>query len=285
MDMEQLKKQIEDEDFVIRLRPYADDDGKWSGEIDISIMAFPENQMDDDDYGQVMHFCKMMCATVPIMEESKEIRDIVHDYVMKVSIWKVEPNIYYTLSASSGLLRSGDGRHLFSDTLAPLLLAPRGFVSGVHELELPDRYSSLITLLLERLQAADIVEQRKHPWHFSTLGHESVKMGNVLSGTALARADLRRLPPLELTIYELMRMLDSEGWEHKMTCNDRAGRVVKASFYNGGGPDCSGKGFYSSNARTSLSRCYLVYLGLWDQHKKQVWHLQKALFPFVSFCV
>jgi hypothetical protein len=33
MDMEQLKKQIEDEDFVIRLRPYADDDGKWSGEI------------------------------------------------------------------------------------------------------------------------------------------------------------------------------------------------------------------------------------------------------------
>ena len=33
MDTEQLKKQIEDEDFVIRLRPYADDDGKWSGEI------------------------------------------------------------------------------------------------------------------------------------------------------------------------------------------------------------------------------------------------------------
>ena len=84
MDMEQLKKQIEDEDFVIRLRPYADDDGKWSGEIDISIMAFPENQMDDDDYGQVMHFCKMMCATVPLMESDEQLRDTVHSYVLEV---------------------------------------------------------------------------------------------------------------------------------------------------------------------------------------------------------
>jgi len=84
MDIERIKKEIQDEDFVIRIRPFADDDGRWTGEIDVSIMAFPENQMHDDDYGQVMHFAKMMCATVPIMEESKEIRDIAHDYVMEV---------------------------------------------------------------------------------------------------------------------------------------------------------------------------------------------------------
>lgn len=84
MDIERIKKEIQDEDFVIRIRPFADDDGRWTGEIDVSIMAFPENPMDDDDYGQVMHFAKMMCATVPIMEESKEIRDIAHDYVMEV---------------------------------------------------------------------------------------------------------------------------------------------------------------------------------------------------------
>ena len=84
MDIERIKKEIQDEDFVIRIRPFADDDGKWTGEIDVSIIAFPDNPMDDDDYGQVMHFAKMMCATVPIMEESKEIRDIAHDYVMEV---------------------------------------------------------------------------------------------------------------------------------------------------------------------------------------------------------
>ena len=84
MDIERIKKEIQDEDFVIRIRPFADDDGRWTGEIDVSIIAFPDNPMDDEDYGQVMHFAKMMCATVPIMEESKEIRDIAHDYVMEV---------------------------------------------------------------------------------------------------------------------------------------------------------------------------------------------------------
>ena len=68
MKKEELIEKIEDEDFIIRVRPFADDNGEWSGEIDISIMAFPNNPMDDEDYGNVMHFCKMMCATVPIME-------------------------------------------------------------------------------------------------------------------------------------------------------------------------------------------------------------------------
>ena len=93
MDIERIKKEIQDEDFVIRIRPFADDDGKWTGEIDVSIIAFPDNPMDDDDYGQVMHFAKMMCATVPIMEESKEIRDIAHDYVMEVIDNEMDINI------------------------------------------------------------------------------------------------------------------------------------------------------------------------------------------------
>ena len=32
MDMNTKETKIEDEDFVIRIRPFADDDGKWSGE-------------------------------------------------------------------------------------------------------------------------------------------------------------------------------------------------------------------------------------------------------------
>ncbi len=31
-----------------------------------------------------MHFCKMMCATVPIMEQDETIRNLVHTYVMEV---------------------------------------------------------------------------------------------------------------------------------------------------------------------------------------------------------
>ena len=107
MDMKQLKKQIQDEDFIIRIRPFADDDGKWNGEIDVSIIAFPDNPMDDDDYGQVMHFAKMMCATVPIMEESKEIRDIAHDYVMEVI--DNEMDISVELEEEAGVEKTYDG--------------------------------------------------------------------------------------------------------------------------------------------------------------------------------
>ena len=74
---------IQEGDFVIRVRP-TEDAGEWTGEIDISIISQANNPLDDESYGQVMHFCKMMCATVPIMEQDETIRNLVHTYVMEV---------------------------------------------------------------------------------------------------------------------------------------------------------------------------------------------------------
>lgn len=82
MSKKEFVDKLEDEDFLIRVRPFADDDGTWNGEIDISILSFPDNPMNDDDYGQVLHFIKMMCATVPLMEKDERIRNLVDDYVM-----------------------------------------------------------------------------------------------------------------------------------------------------------------------------------------------------------
>ena len=79
--MEHLE--IEDRDFVIRVRPTTSGD-EWTGEIDISIISQASNPRSDDSYGQLLHFCKMMCATVPIMERDETIRDMVHTYVMEV---------------------------------------------------------------------------------------------------------------------------------------------------------------------------------------------------------
>jgi uncharacterized protein (DUF1499 family) len=79
MDMENM----EDEDFVIRIRPTVNN-SEWTGEIDIAIISSADNPLDDEGYGQVMHFCKMMCATVPIMEQDETIRNLVHTYVMEV---------------------------------------------------------------------------------------------------------------------------------------------------------------------------------------------------------
>jgi sulfate adenylyltransferase subunit 1 (EFTu-like GTPase family) len=108
MDMlEKLLTEVNEEDFLIRVRPFADDDGAWSGEVDISIMAMPDNPLDDDDYYKVMHFAKMMCASVPVMEESEDLRDIVHEYV--VNVLDNEMEIDVELEEEVGVEKTYDG--------------------------------------------------------------------------------------------------------------------------------------------------------------------------------
>ena len=114
--MEKLASEVNEEDFLIRVRPFADDDGRWSGEVDISIMAMPDNPMDDEDYYQVMHFAKMMCASVPVMEEVEELRNIVHEYVTKVI--DTEMDIDVELEEEAGVEKTYDGNvvHLSFNT-------------------------------------------------------------------------------------------------------------------------------------------------------------------------
>tara|TARA_S200002703_G_C3703480_1_gene216076 strand:- start:21 stop:389 length:369 start_codon:yes stop_codon:yes gene_type:complete len=116
MNKEEMIDNINDEDFIIRIRPFADEDGQWNGEIDISIMAFPKNPMDDEDYGNVMHFVKMMCATVPIMEQEESIRNVVHEYVTNVIDNELEVDV--ELEEEMGVEKEYDGNvvHLTFNT-------------------------------------------------------------------------------------------------------------------------------------------------------------------------
>ena len=73
---------LEGEDFVLRIRPETDEDGEWTGEIDMAIITQPDNNLGDEDYSQIMHFCKMLASTVPVMELNEDFREMVHRYVM-----------------------------------------------------------------------------------------------------------------------------------------------------------------------------------------------------------
>jgi hypothetical protein len=81
--MEENEMKLRSEDFLIRVRPFKDKDGSWTGDIDLSIITQPQNNLEDEDYNQVMHFCKMMASTVPLMEYNEDLRDMVHQYVME----------------------------------------------------------------------------------------------------------------------------------------------------------------------------------------------------------
>jgi|TARA_R100000455_G_C6239438_1_gene98753 hypothetical protein len=81
--MDKNEMNMRSEDFLIRVRPFKDIDGSWNGDIDLSIITQPSNDLTDEDYNQVMHFCKMMASTVPLMERDEELRDMVHNFVVE----------------------------------------------------------------------------------------------------------------------------------------------------------------------------------------------------------
>ena len=81
--MKERFDKVKKEDFIIRIRPYIDREGSWNGDIDVAIITQPENHLEDEDYFQVMHFCKMIASSIPVMELNEDFRELVHNYVVE----------------------------------------------------------------------------------------------------------------------------------------------------------------------------------------------------------
>ena len=90
--MDVFDMDFESEDFIIRIRPSVHK-SEWTGEIDIAIVSSGDNRLDDESYSQLMHFCKMVCASVPVMEADEKMRNIVHNYVLEVVDEDMEPMV------------------------------------------------------------------------------------------------------------------------------------------------------------------------------------------------
>jgi hypothetical protein len=75
---------IEGNDFMVRIRPLTNSSGSWTGEIDLAVITSPDNELGDDDYVGMMHFCKMVASSIPVMELNEEFRELVHSYVIEV---------------------------------------------------------------------------------------------------------------------------------------------------------------------------------------------------------
>jgi|TARA_B100000900_G_scaffold357968_1_gene328634 acyl-coenzyme A synthetase/AMP-(fatty) acid ligase len=75
------KQGLESSDFIVRVRPDLNEEGVWTGGVDIAVITSEGNEINDDDYGQLMHFCKMLASCVPIMEFNEDIRELAHNFV------------------------------------------------------------------------------------------------------------------------------------------------------------------------------------------------------------
>ena len=89
--MKSLLGQIKPEDFIIGIRPDIDENNVWTGEVTMNIVTSKENPLDDDDYYALLAFCKVICSSVPVMEEDDYVRKKLEDKADEYEKYVEEP--------------------------------------------------------------------------------------------------------------------------------------------------------------------------------------------------
>ena len=78
---EKILVECNPEDFIIKISPRLK--GKaWAGEVNVGIIIADDMFFDDEDYANLLHFCRMITSTVPMMEEMKTFRELINDYAL-----------------------------------------------------------------------------------------------------------------------------------------------------------------------------------------------------------
>jgi len=71
-------------DYIIRLTPFLDDMGNWTGELLVGTVTTDENTLTDEDHFNLIGITKMVCAAVPAMEEDDHVRNLLNTIVDRV---------------------------------------------------------------------------------------------------------------------------------------------------------------------------------------------------------
>tara|TARA_Y100000401_G_scaffold55493_1_gene43818 strand:+ start:549 stop:869 length:321 start_codon:yes stop_codon:yes gene_type:complete len=77
-------QQFDDNDILIRLSPFLDEKDGWTGEVLVGIATSEDNYLSENDYFHIMQLGSMLCAAVPLMEESETFRKMLYEYTQNV---------------------------------------------------------------------------------------------------------------------------------------------------------------------------------------------------------
>ena len=66
-----IKDKLNLEDFIIQVKPTISSDKRWTGEVDVSVISSSDNPLCDEDYYGVLEFCRVICASIPLMEKDE----------------------------------------------------------------------------------------------------------------------------------------------------------------------------------------------------------------------
>jgi hypothetical protein len=79
-DEERIFLDFEPNDMIVRLTPFLDEKGDWTGELMIGCDTTGESTLNEDDYANLMRIVHMTAASIQAMEESETVRNILSDY-------------------------------------------------------------------------------------------------------------------------------------------------------------------------------------------------------------
>ena len=77
----QIPLDLDEEDFVIRIHPHRDTNNKWTGDVTLGIITSDENPLSAHDFFYMMEFTNLICAVVPVMQDSSSVREKLESFV------------------------------------------------------------------------------------------------------------------------------------------------------------------------------------------------------------
>ena len=81
MSGEKIFMDFDQNDYIIRLSPFLNKKGEWTGEIMVGTCTTDDNVLSDFDHAQLMKLSHMMCASLPVMEEDSAVRRLLENEV------------------------------------------------------------------------------------------------------------------------------------------------------------------------------------------------------------
>ena len=78
-----IKDKLNLEDFIIQVKPTMTEGRRWTGEVDVSVISSADNPLCDDDYYGVLEFCRVICASIPLMEKDENLRQKAIDFLQR----------------------------------------------------------------------------------------------------------------------------------------------------------------------------------------------------------
>jgi len=78
---EEDEDHVDENDFLIRIRPIKTSDNQFNGEAHFSVLTSKDSELNEELTEDFEYIVKCMLSTIPLMEQDEGFRDFVIHYV------------------------------------------------------------------------------------------------------------------------------------------------------------------------------------------------------------